>query len=172
MTGLEIDKDTIIEIACIVTDGSLETQIEGPVFAIHQSDAVLAGMNAWCIEHHGVSGLTQRCRESTVTMAEAEAGILEFVQQYVPHNGAPLAGNSVHVDRMFLNKYMPEFLSHLHYRIIDVSSVGELAKRWFTHVWAKAPRKTMAHTAMSDIRESIKELQYYQSKVFKPKGSK
>lgn len=150
----------------------LHDTAQGPVFAIHQDDDVLASMNAWCIEHHGDSGLTQRCRESTVSMAQAEAGVLEFIQQYVPLNGAPLAGNSVHVDRMFLNKYMPEFLSHLHYRIIDVSSIGELAKRWYTHAWAHAPRKAMAHTAMSDIRESIKELQYYQGKVFRPKGGK
>lgn len=167
MTGLEVDTCSILEIAVIITDGKLTQVIEGPEIAIHHSDAALDAMNAWCIEHHGKSGLTQRCRDSKVSLAEAEQRVLEFVQKYTKEKWAPLAGNSVHCDRAFLERYMPKLTAHLHYRIIDVSSVKELCKRWYKKEFTHAPRKALAHTALSDIRESIQELRYYQQTIFK-----
>lgn len=167
MTGLDIDKNTIIEIAVIVTDGQLSMKIEGPEIAIHATDEVLAGMNEWCIEHHGKSGLTQRVKDSKIGMAEAEARVLDFVKKHVPAaNTAQLAGNSVHVDRMFLNKYMPKLVEHLHYRIVDVSTIKELARRWYPSANRKAPKKVLAHTALSDIRESISEMEYWRRTIF------
>lgn len=167
MTGLDISKDTIIELACIATDGELQTQIQGPALAIHHSDEVLENMNDWCKEHHGKSGLTQRVRDSKVTMEEAEQQLLAFIQQHADEGGAQLAGNSVHIDRIYLAKYMPSVVTYLSYRIVDVSSIKELTKRWFFNVYKKVPRKTLAHTALSDIRESIDELKYYRRTIFK-----
>ncbi|GFR41432.1 hypothetical protein Agub_g2120, partial [Astrephomene gubernaculifera] len=167
MTGLDIEKDTIIEVACIMTDGDLKIQVQGPEAAIHQDDSVLASMNDWCKEHHGKSGLTQRVRDSKRTMAEVEEELLGFISQHADENMAQLAGNSVHVDRMFLLKHMPRVVAYLNYRIVDVSSIKELARRWFPIAYKKAPRKTLAHTALSDIRESIEELKYYRTAVFK-----
>ncbi|KAL6763974.1 ribonuclease H-like domain-containing protein [Haematococcus lacustris] len=172
MTGLDIEKDTIIEIAVIITDGDLKEEAVGPALAIHASEEVLAGMNEWCIEHHGQSGLTQRVRDSAVTMQQAEEQVMAFIQQYVSEAGtAQMAGNSVHVDRMFLNKHMPTLVSFLSYRIVDVSSVKELARRWFPKEYRQAPRKKLAHTALSDIKESLAELRYYRKAVFKSGGS-
>ncbi|GAX83503.1 hypothetical protein CEUSTIGMA_g10928.t1 [Chlamydomonas eustigma] len=167
MTGLDIEKDTIIEVACIVTDGELGIHVEGPSMSIHHSEEVLSEMNDWCKEHHGESGLTQRVRDSKVDMRQAELQLLQFVRQHCPDPGcAQLAGNSVHVDRMFMLKYMPELTAHLSYRIVDVSTIKELARRWFPAANRKAPRKVCAHTALSDIRESIKELQYFRKAIF------
>lgn len=167
MTGLEIDQHTIIEIACIVTDGELSRCIEGPAIAIHHTDEVLSGMNEWCVEHHGKSGLTQRCKDSKIDLKEAEQQVLSFIKTYIPdENKGILAGNSIHVDRMFLNKYMPDLIKHLHYRIVDVSTVKELARRWFPSASRRAPKKVLAHTALSDVRESIQELQYYRKAIF------
>ncbi|KAG2497887.1 hypothetical protein HYH03_004153 [Edaphochlamys debaryana] len=167
MTGLDVERDTIIEVACIITDGDLGKEVQGPATAIHHSDAVLESMNDWCKEHHGKSGLTQRVRESTVSMEQAEQDLLDFVQQHCEEGMAQLAGNSIHVDRMFLLKYMPRVTSYLNYRIVDVSSIKELSRRWFPQAYRKAPRKKLAHTALSDIRESIEELRYYRKTVFK-----
>lgn len=167
MTGLDVERDTIIEVACIATDGDLNTAIEGPCTAIHHPDSVLDGMNDWCKEHHGKSGLTQRVRDSTVSMAEAEEALLDFISRHTEEGMAQLAGNSVHVDRMFLLKYMPRVTAYLSYRIVDVSSIKELSRRWFPNAYRKAPRKALAHTALSDIRESIDELKYYKKAVFK-----
>jgi oligoribonuclease len=167
MTGLDTNLHTIIEIACILTDGELDRRIEGPAIAIHHSAEVLSGMNEWCIEHHGKSGLTQRCKDSTIDLEEAEQQVLAFIKQHIPDEGKGiLAGNSIHVDRMFLCKYMPDLIAHLHYRIVDVSTVKELAKRWFPSACRRAPKKVLAHTALSDVRESIEELQYYRKAVF------
>lgn len=167
MTGLDIAKDTVIEIAVIVTDGDLAVMKEGPALAIHHGDDVLDAMNDWCKEHHGKSGLTQRVRESTVNMAQAEAMVLDFIKQWVPdQNMAQLAGNSIHVDRMFLVRHMPELVNHLNYRVVDVSTVKELARRWCYDLYRKAPRKASAHTALADIRESIDELKYYRRVLF------
>ncbi|GBF94932.1 RNA exonuclease [Raphidocelis subcapitata] len=167
MTGLDVDKDTIIEIACLVTDGDLKTVVEGPSIAIHHGEDVIDSMNDWCKEHHGKSGLTERVRESTVSLEEAEVQVLEFVAAHTDYQTAQLAGNSVHVDRAFLMRRMPRLLEHLHYRIVDVSSIAEVARRWSPKLARSAPRKKAAHTAMSDIRESLEELRYYKEKLFR-----
>ena len=166
MTGLEPSTDVIIEIATIVTDSQLNILAEGPVFAIHQSDSVLDNMNQWCIDHHGQSGLTQRCRESETTLAQASAASLAFFEQYVPKGKSPMCGNSFGQDRRFINKYMPEFEDYFHYRNLDVSTVKELARRWKPEVLKKVV-KTGAHLALDDIRESIAELKVYQEHFFK-----
>jgi oligoribonuclease len=165
MTGLEPDHDVILEIATIVTDSQLNILAEGPVFAIKQSAQVLDNMNEWCIEHHGKSGLTQRCLTSEVDLASAEQATLAFVRDYVPAGVSPMCGNSIGQDRRFLVKYMPDFESYFHYRNLDVSTVKELARRWKPSVLAKVT-KTGAHLALDDIRESIAELQVYKEHFF------
>ncbi|KAF8067293.1 Rexo2 [Scenedesmus sp. PABB004] len=169
MTGLDLDKDTIIEIAVLVTDGDLRQVVEGPNIAIYHPESVLAGMNAWCQEHHAKSGLVDRVRASSVGLAEAEAAVLAFVAEHTEFGAAQLAGNSVHVDRAFLQRHMPALLAHLHYRIIDVSSIKECTRRWRPSVSRKAPRKVGAHTALSDIKESLRELQYYKAALWRGK---
>lgn len=160
MTGLVPETDHIIEIATIVTDANLETIAEGPELAIHVSDEVLAGMDEWNTTHHGASGLTERVRASKVSCAEAEARTLAFIAEYVEAGRAPLCGNSVWQDRRFLSRYMPALNDFLHYRLIDVSTVKELARRWNPAV-AGGVVKRNEHTALSDIRESIEELRHY-----------
>lgn len=166
MTGLEPETDVVLEIATIVTDSQLNILAEGPVFAIHQYDDVLDNMSDWCIEHHGNSGLTQRCRDSKVSLEDATAKTIEFVQQYVPKGVSPMCGNSIGQDRRFINKYMPIFEDYFHYRNLDVSTVKELARRWKPEVLDKV-EKTGAHLALDDIRESIAELKIYQEHFFK-----
>lgn len=166
MTGLEPETDQIIEIATIITDGDLELVAEGPVLAIHQPDAVLAAMDEWNTRTHGNSGLTQRVRESDVSVAEAEARTLAFVEAHVGPQRAPLCGNSVWQDRRFLARYMPTLEQYLHYRLIDVSTVKELARRWHPQV-AAGFRKEAAHTALADIRESVAELAHYRTHLFR-----
>lgn len=166
MTGLEPSTDVILEIATIVTDSQLNILAEGPVFAIHQSDDVLDNMSQWCIEHHGNSGLTQRCRDSPVTIEQASAASLAFFAPYVSKGKSPMCGNSIGQDRRFINKYMPEFEEYFHYRNLDVSTVKELARRWKPQVLDKVV-KTGAHLALDDIRESIAELKVYQEYFFK-----
>jgi oligoribonuclease len=136
------------------------------VLAIHQSDDVLNNMNEWCIEHHGQSGLTQRCRQSTTSIEQASAETLAFIKPYVTKGKSPMCGNSIGQDRRFINKYMPEFEDYFHYRNLDVSTVKELARRWKPEVLDKVV-KTGAHLAMDDIRESIAELKVYQQHFFK-----
>lgn len=168
MTGLDLQRDKVIEIACLITDGRLRDPVEGPNIAIHQPDEVLDSMNAWCVEHHGASGLTQRVRDSTISMQEAEEQVLRFVMKHVPEpKMALLAGNSVHVDLAFLRQCMPRLVDHLHYRIVDVSSIAEVCRRWCPDLARKAPRKERLHTALADIKESIQELQYYKKTCFK-----
>ncbi|KAI3373386.1 hypothetical protein L3Q82_021929 [Scortum barcoo] len=171
MTGLDIDKDQIIEMACIITDSDLNILAEGPSLIINQPDKVLEGMSEWCKEHHGKSGLTQAVRNSKVTLEQAEYEFLSFVRQHTPPGQCPLAGNSVHADKRFLDKYMPQFMYHLHYRIIDVSTVKELCRlvsvRWFPEEYKMVPHKKATHRALDDIQESIKELQYYRATVFR-----
>jgi oligoribonuclease len=166
MTGLEPEIDVILEIASIVTDSQLNILAKGPVFAIKQSKNVLDNMNQWCIEHHGESGLTQRCLDSNISLATATAKTLEFVKQYVPKGVSPMCGNSIGQDRRFLVKYMPEFEAYFHYRNIDVSTVKELARRWNPEVLAKVTKKGV-HLALDDILESIDELKVYQQHFFK-----
>eukprot|EP00873_Tetraselmis_striata_P017782 jgi/Tetstr1/438046/TSEL_026672.t1 len=167
MTGLDPVQHSIIEIACLVSDGSLDTVVEGPEIAIHTPEATLQGMNEWCQKHHHESGLVDRCRKSKVSLQDAEQAVLEFVRSHVPSSGqALLAGSSVHVDLAFLRAHMPRLAEHLHYRIVDVSTVMELAKRWFPQEFKRAPRKKSSHTAMSDIRDSLAQLKYYRRAVF------
>jgi len=169
MTGLDLAKEQIMEIAVIVTDANLNTIASlSSSIIIKVEDGILDTMNDWCREHHGASGLTAACKASKISLAEAEQTCLNLVKSVVPKaRVAPLAGNSIHMDRMFLQKYMPEFLNYLHYRIIDVSSIKELARRWYPKEFATVPAKKGAHTALSDILESIEELRYYRQAIFK-----
>lgn len=166
MTGLEPKKDVIIEIATIVTDSDLNILAEGPMLAIHQSDTLLDGMDEWCTNQHGKSGLTQRVKESVVTEAEAEQETLAFLKQYLAPGESPMCGNSIGQDRRFLDKYMPELEAFFHYRNLDVSSLKELAKRWKPEVAAGVVKKG-SHLAMDDIRDSIDELKYYREHFIK-----
>lgn len=160
MTGLDPERDVIIEIATIVTDGDLNILAEGPVLAIKQPDLLLDNMDEWCTKTHGNSGLTQRVKDSTTHCRDAERQTLEFIKQYVAAGVSPLCGNSIHQDRRFLVKYMPELEAYMHYRNLDVSTLKELAKRWKPSV-ASSFKKSGAHLALDDIRESIAEMQHY-----------
>ncbi|CAI9591758.1 unnamed protein product [Staurois parvus] len=145
MTGLDITKDQIIEMACIITDSELNVLAEGPNLIIKQSDEILDGMSEWCKEHHGKSGLTQAVRDSKISLPHAEYEFLSFIRLHTPPGVCPLAGNSVHVDKVFLNKYMPQFMRHLHYRIVDVSTVKELCRRWYPVEYEDAFKKASSH---------------------------
>lgn len=160
MTGLKPESDRIIEIAVVVTDPMLAVRIEGPVFAIHQSDATLDGMDAWNKGTHGRSGLIDRVRASTVDEAQAQSAVIAFLRQYVGERQSPMCGNSICQDRRFLAKDMPALEAFFHYRNLDVSTLKELARRWKPAVMAGF-KKAQAHTAMADIHESIDELAYY-----------
>ena len=166
MTGLEPEVDRIIEIAVIVTGPNLECRIEGPVFAIHQSDALLDGMDAWNKGTHGKSGLINRVKASTVMEEDAQAQLIIFLSQYVPANGSPMCGNSIGQDRRFLVKYMPKLEAFFHYRNLDVSTLKELSKRWKPEVYA-AFKKQQRHTALADVHESIDELEHYRQHFLK-----
>lgn len=160
MTGLNPEQDRIIEMATIVTDSELNILAEGPVFAIHQSDALLAGMDDWNQKHHGASGLIERVKNSAVTEAQAEAETLAFLEKYVKPGYSPMCGNTIWQDRRFLTRYMPKLEAFFHYRLLDVSTFKECARRWAKEVYAGYDKKSK-HEALSDIRESIEELQYY-----------
>lgn len=160
MTGLSPENDRIIEIAVVVTDAQLGNRVEGPVFAVHQSDATLDAMDAWNKGTHGRSGLIDRVKASAVDEASAVAQVIEFLKQYVPKNTSPMCGNSICQDRRFLAIHMPELEAFFHYRNLDVSTLKELAKRWKPEILAGF-KKAQAHTALADIHESIDELAYY-----------
>ena len=160
MTGLEPDRDRIIEIAIVLTNEQLETIAEAPVITVHQPDSVLDGMDEWNRNTHGKSGLTARVRASTVSEAEAEATVLQFLQQWVPARSSPMCGNSVCQDRRFLARWMPGLEAWFHYRNLDVSTVKELARRWRPEVY-EGVKKAGTHTALADIHESIAELRHY-----------
>lgn len=166
MTGLDPERDRIIEIAVVVTGPNLEPRIEGPVLAIHQTDAQLDLMDAWNKGTHGKSGLTDKVRASTITEGEAEQQILDFIAQYVPRQASPMCGNSIGQDRRFLVKYMPKLEAHFHYRNLDVSTLKELAKRWRPEVYA-AFKKRQLHTALADVHESIDELAHYREQFLR-----
>lgn len=166
MSGLDPDRERILEAAILITDGELEVIAEGPELVIHQDDALLAAMDTWNTEHHGASGLTERVRTSTLTESAAEAQLLAFVAEHCDEHTAPLAGNSVWQDRRFLVRYMPRLEAWLHYRLIDVSTIKELARRWHPDVLSNAPAKRDAHRALDDIRESLEELRYYRRTLF------
>jgi oligoribonuclease len=166
MTGLRPEVDRIIEVAVVVTDGNLEVLAQGPVLAIHQPDAVLAAMDAWNTATHGRSGLTERVRTSTVTEAEAQMRLIDFLRPWVPPGKSPMCGNSICQDRRFMARTMPELEAYFHYRNLDVSTVKELCKRWRPEV-ARAFAKRSAHTALADIEESIDELRHYREHFFR-----
>ncbi|MBL7003049.1 MAG: oligoribonuclease [Gammaproteobacteria bacterium] len=164
MTGLEPQEDEIIEIAVIVTDKNLKTLAEGPVIAIHQSDEILAKMDEWNTQHHGDSGLTERVKNSKVSMREAELETIEFLKQWVPAGKSPMCGNSICQDRRFMARLMPELEAYFHYRNLDVSTLKELAVRWKPEVMAGFKKRNV-HLALDDIRESIDEMIYYREHV-------
>ncbi len=166
MTGLDPERERIIEIAVVVTDLHLENRTEGPVFAIHQSDALLNSMDAWNKGTHGKSGLIDRVKASTVTEADAEAQMIAFLSQYAPANSTPMCGNSISQDRRFLVKYMPKLEAFFHYRNVDVSTLKELSKRWKPEVYASF-KKQQRHTALADVHESIDELAHYRQHFLK-----
>lgn len=165
MTGLDPDVDVILEIASLVTDNDLTVIAEGPVLAIHQAEEHLAGMDAWNVEHHTASGLVERVRRSPVNVTEAQALTLAFVQRYAERHVAPLCGNTVWQDRRFLKRYMPTLEDWLHYRIVDVSTVKELARRWKPELVDRF-KKRNTHRALDDIRESVAELKHYRDAFF------
>ncbi len=167
MTGLDPERDRILEIAALVTNGDLQVVAEGPNLVVHQPDEVLAAMDEWNTQHHGDSGLTDRVRASTLSEQEAERAVLDFLSEYCEPRTAPLAGNSVHQDRRFLRRYMPSVEEFLHYRLVDVSTVKELGRRWYPESYARRPQKNATHRALDDIRESIEELRYYRKAFFK-----
>ncbi|MEK8085609.1 oligoribonuclease [Aquabacterium sp. A3] len=160
MTGLKPESDRIIEIAVVVTDPHLGVRVEGPVFAVHQSDAALNAMDAWNKGTHGRSGLIDRVKASTVDEDAAADAVIAFLKQYVPAGKSPMCGNSICQDRRFLANYMPKLEAFFHYRNLDVSTLKELAKRWKPGL-AEGFKKAQKHTAMADIHESIDELAYY-----------
>ena len=161
MTGLYPDTDRIIEIAVVVTNPLLGQRVEGPVFAVHQSDAALDAMDAWNKGTHGRSGLIDRVKASTIDEAQAEAHVIEFLKKYVRRGKSPMCGNSICQDRRFLARTMPALEAFFHYRNLDVSTLKELAKRWKPEILAGI-KKAQAHTALADVHESIDELAYYQ----------
>ena len=160
MSGLDPDKERLLEIAVVITGPNLEPRVESPVFVIHQSDALLGAMDAWNKGTHGKSGLIDKVKASTVDEARAEAELLAFIGRYVSKNGSPMCGNSIGQDRRFLVKYMPKLEAYFHYRNLDVSTLKELAKRWKPVVYDSF-RKHQKHTALADVHESIDELAHY-----------
>ena len=169
MTGLDLSKDKLIEVAVLVTDSELTVLDPGLDLIITADDADLEGMNEVVAEMHAKSGLTDEVRASTLTLADAEQQILAYVKRFVPERRtAPLCGNSIATDRGFLARDMPELDDHLHYRMVDVSSVKELARRWFPRVYFAQPAKGLAHRALADIIESVRELAYYRKTLFVP----
>jgi oligoribonuclease len=169
MTGLDPGKERIIEIATIITDGNLGEIAVGPELVIHQADEILAAMDDWNRKHHKASGLVDRVKASTITDGDAEAQTLAFINAHCgPKDRPVLAGNSIHQDRRFIRRYMPALDARLHYRMVDVSTIKELARRWFPQVIARQPAKKDTHRALDDIRDSIDELRFYRAHVFIP----
>jgi len=166
MTGLDPDTDRIIEVAVVVTDSQLNLLGGGPVFAIHQSDEVLDKMDAWNKGTHGRSGLIERVKASTVTEADAEIALVEFLKKYVPAGKSPMCGNTICQDRRFMARGMPKLEAFFHYRNLDVSTLKELCKRWKPEL-ASGFKKHQKHTALADIMESIEELKYYREHFIK-----
>ncbi|PSR86258.1 Oligoribonuclease [Actinidia chinensis var. chinensis] len=167
MTGLNVEVDRILEIACVITDGNLTKSIEGPDLVVAQSKQCLDRMGEWCQAHHGASGLTEKVLQSRITEQEAEKQVIEFVKRYVGTYTPLLAGNSIYMDFMFLKKYMPDLASLFHHVVVDVSSVKALCLRWYPNENKKAPSKKNKHRAMDDIKESIAELKFFKKHIFK-----
>lgn len=164
MTGLDVDQDYIIEIATLVTDKELKILAEGPVFAIHQHDDILAKMDGWNTKQHGQSGLTERVKNSTVDESTAEKETLDFLSQWVPKGKSPMCGNSICQDRRFLHRFMPTLEKFFHYRNLDVSSLKILAQLWKPQLMSEL-NKVSTHTALSDIKDSIDELKFYRERL-------
>lgn len=166
MSGLDPERERVLELAIVITDAQLNTVAEAPVLVVHQSDAVLDAMDNWNQSTHRKSGLIDRVKASTLTEADAENRMIEFLAQYVPSGASPICGNSVHQDRRFLVKYLPKLDAYFHYRMIDVSTIKELTRRWKPEVLAGMV-KHGKHEALADIHESIEELRYYRAQVMK-----
>ncbi len=167
MTGLDPETDVIVEIGTLITDDNLVIIAEGPDLVIHQPDSALALMQPIVVEMHTKSGLLEAIKTSTVTLEEAGNATLEFIKLHVAEaRSVPLCGNSIGTDRRFLAKYLPEIENYLHYRSVDVSSIKELSKRWYPKVGIDRPNKGGSHRAMDDIKESVRELQFYRDKLF------
>jgi oligoribonuclease len=166
MTGLDPERERIIELAMIVTDGDLNTVAESPVWVVHQSDAQLAAMDEWNQKTHARTGLIEKVKASTFDEAMVEAAALAFIQEYVPKDASPMCGNSIGQDRRFMSRYMPQLEAWFHYRNLDVSTLKELCRRWKPEI-AKGFAKKADHTALADIRESIDELKYYREHFIK-----
>ncbi len=164
MTGLHLERDSIIEIATIITDGELNILAEGPNVAVQVSAALIDGMDEWNTDHHHASGLVDRIRTQGVPVAEAEAKTLDFLKRWVEPGTAPLCGNSIWNDKKFMEKEMPSLVEHLHYRMVDVSTIKELARRWYPAIPPYEKKGT--HLALDDIRESIEELRYFRTHIF------
>ena len=162
MSGLDPEKERLLEIAVVITSPDLSVRVESPVYVIHQSDAVLDGMDAWNKGTHGRSGLIDKVKASTMNEAQVEAALLAFIKRYVPKACSPMCGNTISQDRRFLVKYMPKFEAYFHYRCLDVSTLKELAKRWHPEIF-KLFKKQQAHTALADVHESIDELVHYRT---------
>lgn len=168
LTGLNIEQDTILEIACLITDKNLNVISEEFNVVIKQSDTILDSMNEWNTTHHTETGLIQASKCSKINLQNAERMLLNFLQKYVPKNSCPLAGNTIYTDRLFLRKYMPLVDNYLFYRIIDVSSIKELVRRWNPKINKQEPQKQSIHRALYDIKESIQQLKYYKNTIFMP----
>ncbi|KAH7712237.1 oligoribonuclease [Aphelenchoides avenae] len=171
MTGLDIDKNRLVEIACIVTDGQLKQLAEfGPV-AIQQPPEVMQDMSEWCQETFAKNGLLERIKTSEHTEQAAEQMVLDFLREHTEKGKCPMAGNSIHMDRVFISRYMPKLADHFHYRSIDVSTIKELTRRWYSpEELNRKPEKQCTHLALDDIRESIAELTFYKDQVFRHPG--
>jgi len=169
MTGLDVERDAIVEIAALATDAvTLEPLDEGINIVVHQPDDVLAGMGDFVRKMHERSGLLAEIRASTVELPEAGAAVLEYIERHAPEpRTVPLCGNSIGMDRRFLDRHLPDIEQHLHYRSIDVSSLKELARRWYPEPFKSRPDKTEGHRALGDIRASVNELRYYRETIFK-----
>ena len=166
MTGLDPDGDHVLEIATLVTNAELVVLAEGPDIVVHQSDEILEHMSEWCIEQHGKSGLTEASRRSTIDVGEAEAQTLEFLGRHCERGKSPLCGNSIGQDRRFIYRHMPALAQFLHYRSVDVTTIKELARRWYPTI--PSVPKGESHRALDDIRDSLEELRAYRSAVFRP----
>lgn len=167
MSGLNVERERVLEMATLVTNGALEIIARGPELVIHQPDSLLAAMDEWNTKHHGASGLVDRVRASQVDEAEAERQTLAFLSSLgIEARTAPLAGNSIHQDRLFLARYLPKLEQFVHYRNVDVSTVKELVRRWMPEVYEQRPTKKAQHRAMGDIEESVEELRFYRERAF------
>lgn len=172
MTGLDAERERIIELAVLITDGELNLIAEGPDLVIHQPDEILGAMDDWNTRHHTASGLVERVRASTIDEAAAAAQVVAFIDQHVPpKERPPLAGNSIHQDRRFIRRYMPALDARLHYRMVDVSTIKELGRRWYPSIHDRRPPKNETHRALDDIRESIAELRFYRDNIFAPRAA-